>query len=247
MLNHSRKVYNLTSMLTVDSLSKNYNRHEILKDLSFSATKGEIIGILGTNGAGKSTLLRILSGYLPATSGSITFNKLDLFKNSLEIQARLGYLPENTPLYPEMRVEEYIRYRAALKRVPKRRMKEKVVDVLDLCGIHSISNRLIGTLSKGFRQRVGLADALVNEPDLLILDEPTLGLDPTQQSQIGSLIRGLSKHHTVLFSTHLIKEIEMIATRAMILHQGNIIAMGTPEELSPLEETFTRFTQREEL
>lgn len=233
-------------MITIQSLSKNYGRHEALKKISFNVLKGEILGIVGSNGAGKSTLMRILAGYLPPSSGSVAIDKLDLIKNSLEVRARLGYLPENTPLYPEMRVDEYIRYRAALKRVPNRRIAEKVLDVLDLCKLRSVEHQLIGTLSKGYRQRVGLADALVNEPDLLIFDEPTLGLDPTQQRQICSLIKGLAKRHTILLSSHLLTEVEMICSRVIILHQGNIVAMGTPEELYPLEETFTRLTRGEE-
>ncbi len=218
-------------MITVEALSKDYGQKEVLRDLSFNIQKGEIIGFLGPNGAGKSTLLKILAGYIPPTSGSVSIDGLDLFKNSLEVRARLGYLPENVPLYPEMRVGEYLRYRAALKRVPRRRLLEKVTDVLDLCGLRGIERHLIGMLSKGYRQRVGLADALVNEPDLLILDEATIGLDPNQQRDIQLLIKTLAKRHTVLFSTHLLKEAETLCDRMIILNHGKIIASGTPQNL----------------
>lgn len=241
-------------MITVEALSKNYGSKQILSDLSFNIKKGEIVGLLGPNGAGKSTLLKILSGYLPATSGSVKVDRLDLFRNSLEVRARLGYLPENVPLYPEMYVEEYIRYRAALKKVRRRRISEKVIDVLDLCGLRSVEKKLIGTLSKGYRQRVGLADALVNEPDLLILDEPTIGLDPTQQKEIHSLIANLAKRHTLFISTHLLQEAELLCHRLLILHRGKIVASGTLNELrqqvsiptATLEEIFTLFTRKEE-
>lgn len=218
-------------MIVADALSKKYGSHEVLRDLSFTIQKGEIVGFLGPNGAGKSTLLKILAGYLPATSGSVTIDQLDLFKNSLEVRARLGYLPENVPLYPEMRVGEYLRYRAALKRVPRRRLLEKVTDVLDLCKLRPLEHTLIGTLSKGHRQRVGLADALVNEPDILILDEATTGLDPNQQRDIRHLIKTFAERHTVLLSTHLLKEAEALCHRIIILNQGKIMLSGTPEAL----------------
>ncbi|MBX9743380.1 MAG: ABC transporter ATP-binding protein [Chthoniobacterales bacterium] len=218
-------------MIVAQALSKKYGQHEVLRDLSFSIQKGEIIGFLGPNGAGKSTLMKILAGYLPATSGSVSIDGFDLINNSLEIRARLGYLPENIPFYPEMRVGEYLRYRAALKRVPHRRVTEKVTDVLDLCKLRTIEHQLLGTLSKGHHQRVGLADALVNEPDFLILDEPTTALDPNQQREIHLLIKTLAKRHTVLLSTHLLKEAEALCHRIIILNQGAIVASGSLEEL----------------
>ena len=241
-------------MITVEALSKSYGQREVLHDLSFRVNKGEIIGFLGPNGAGKSTLMKILAGYLPPTSGSVSIHGLDLLKNSLEVRSCLGYLPENVPLYPEMRVCEYLYYRAALKRVRSRRIAEKVIDVLDLCKLRSVEGQLIGTLSKGYRQRVGLADALVNEPDLLILDEPTMALDLKQQSEICSLIKTLAKRHTVLLSSHLLEEAEAMCHRLIILNSGKIVAQGTPEELrqrfsmptASLKELFTAITHREE-
>ena len=239
-------------MLHIHSLCKSYGRVEALCNLSFSVKKGEIVGILGANGAGKTTLLRILAGCIPLTSGSVKIDDLDLFKDSLEIRRRVGYLPENIALHPEMRVGEYISYRAALKGVLSRRIEEKVIDALDLCGLRSVEQKLISSLSKGYRQRVGLADALVHEPDFLILDEPTIGLDPERLQQIRGLIKGLSKRHTVLLSTHLLEEIELLCHRTIILRKGKIVAHGTPAELKKqtnkpsFEEAFTALTQREE-
>lgn len=242
-------------MIIAKNLSKSYRGREVLHQLSFEIKRGEIVGLLGANGAGKSTLLKILSTYLAPTSGSVSIDQLDLYEHSLEARARLGYLPENVPLYPEMTVLEYLRYRAALKKVRSRRISEKVIDVLDLCGLRSVEQKLIETLSKGYRQRVGLADALVNEPDLLILDEPTIGLDPIQQAQIHQLIANLAKRHTLLISTHSLQEAEILCQRYLILHYGKILAAGTLEELrnecvlpavATLAEIFTMITQKEE-
>lgn len=241
-------------MIRAQDLSKSFRSREILHQLSFEIKKGETVGLLGRNGAGKSTLLKILSTYLSPTSGSFSIDSLDPYKQSLEIRARLGYLPENVPLYPEMTVLEYLRYRAALKKVRSRRISEKVIDVVDLCGLHCVENKLIVRLSKGYRQRVGLADALVNEPDLLILDEPTIGLDPSQQAHIHQLIANLAKRHTLLISTHSLQEAELLCQRYLILDQGRIVASGTREELrqelllpsATLEEIFMILTQKEE-
>jgi ABC-2 type transport system ATP-binding protein len=241
-------------MILVRDVSKKYRGQEVLHQLSFTIQKGEVVALLGPNGAGKSTLLKIISSYLSPTLGSVSIDGLDLNEHSLELRARLGYLPENVPLYTEMKVGEYLRYRAALKRVRSRRITEKVIDVLDLCGLRSHENRLIESLSKGYRQRVGLADALVNEPDLLILDEPTMGLDPMQQSNIQSLIANLAKRHTLIISTHSLKEAETLCKRHLILHNGRIVASGSLEELrnefmlpsANLEEIFLLLTRKEE-
>ncbi len=218
-------------MIAVESLSKNFGSVEALNAISFHVRKGEIIGLLGSNGAGKSTLLKILSTYLPPDAGTITIDGIDLLQHPRDIRRRLGYLPEGAPLYPEMRVKEYLAYRAALKGVPARRIAEKMVDVIDLCALHSVEQKLIGSLSKGYRQRVGLADALVNEPPLLLLDEPTIGLDLTQQQQISHLIKGLAQRHTVLLSTHHLQEALAICHRLLFLHDGKIFFFGTPEEM----------------
>ena len=218
-------------MISVQGLTKSYGATDAVRDLSFSVDRGEVIGFLGPNGAGKSTTMKILSGYLPADAGEVRIAGFDILSQSLKARSRIGYLPENVPLYPEMRVGEYLRYRAALKGVRSRRIAEKVEDALELCSITHVRNQLIGTLSKGYRQRVGLADALVNEPDILILDEPTIGLDPGQIREVRELIKGLAKRHTILLSSHILSEVEMTCSRILIINKGRIVATGTPAEL----------------
>jgi len=218
-------------MIFVKGLTKSYGSTNAVRNLSFSVERGEIVGFLGPNGAGKSTTMRILCGYLPADAGEVRIAGFDVFSQSIKARSRIGYLPENVPLYPEMRVVEYLSYRASLKGVPSRRVPEKVDDALELCGLGHVRRQLIGTLSKGYRQRVGLADALVNEPDILILDEPTIGLDPNQIREVRSLIKGLAARHTILLSSHILSEVEMTCSRLMILNKGRIVATGTPAEL----------------
>jgi ABC-2 type transport system ATP-binding protein len=218
-------------MIKVENLTKRYAGHTAIKDLSFEVGKGEIMGFLGPNGAGKSTTMRILSSFMPPTSGRASIAGYDVFEQSLQARAHLGYMPENVPLYSEMRVTEYLDYRAALKGVPHRRIAERVGDVKELCGLKDVEKKLIGSLSKGYRQRVGLADALVHEPDLLILDEPTSGLDPNQIRLVRDLIRNLGKQHTILLSTHILPEVEMTCSRVIIINKGRIEACDTPENL----------------
>jgi ABC-2 type transport system ATP-binding protein len=218
-------------MIKVENLTKRYAGHTAIRDLNFGVGQGEIMGFLGPNGAGKSTTMRILAGFMPATSGRATIAGFDVFEQSLQARARLGYMPENVPLYNDMRVTEYLDYRATIKGVPPRRIEERVGDVKELCGLRDVERKLIGTLSKGYRQRVGLADALVSEPDLLILDEPTIGLDPNQIRQVRELIKNLGKQHTILLSTHILPEVEMICSRVIIIHKGRIEACDTPENL----------------
>jgi ABC-2 type transport system ATP-binding protein len=189
------------------------------------------MGFLGPNGAGKSTTMKILSSYMPPTSGRASIAGFDVFDQSLQARSHLGYMPENVPLYLDMRVTEYLNYRAALKGVPHRRISERVGDVKELCGLKDVERKLIGSLSKGYRQRVGLADALVHEPDLLILDEPTSGLDPNQIRQVRELIKNLGKQHTILLSTHILPEVEMTCSRVIIINKGRIEACDTPENL----------------
>ncbi len=218
-------------MIKVENLTKRYAGHTAISDLSFEVGKGEIMGFLGPNGAGKSTTMRILSSFMPATSGRATIAGFDIFEQSLQARSHLGYMPENVPLYGEMRVTEYLDYRAALKGVPHRRIAERVGEVKELCGLKEVEKKLIGTLSKGYRQRVGLADALVHEPDLLILDEPTSGLDPNQIRQVRDLIKNLGRQHTILLSTHILPEVEMTCSRVIIINKGRIEACDTPENL----------------
>jgi len=218
-------------MIKVENLTKRYAGQTAIHDLSFEVGKGEIMGFLGPNGAGKSTTMRILSSFMPPTSGRATIAGFDIFEQSLQARSHLGYMPENVPLYNDMRVTEYLDYRAALKGVPHRRVAERVGDVKELCGLKEVEKKIIGTLSKGYRQRVGLADALVHEPDLLILDEPTSGLDPNQIRQVRDLIKNLGKQHTILLSTHILPEVEMTCSRVIIINKGRIEACDTPENL----------------
>lgn len=218
-------------MIKVENLTKRYAGFTAIKDLCFEVDRGEIVGFLGPNGAGKSTTMRILTGYLPATSGRATIAGFDIFSQSLEARRHLGYLPESTPLYHDMRVNEYLRYRAALKGVDSPDIKDRVADVIDTCGLHEKESAIIGTLSKGQKQRVGLADALVHDPDLLILDEPTIGLDPNQIRQVRELIKNMATRRTVLISTHILPEVEMMCSRVIVIHKGKIRASDTPDNL----------------
>jgi ABC-2 type transport system ATP-binding protein len=218
-------------MIKVENLTKRYAGQPAIQNLNFEVGKGEIMGFLGPNGAGKTTTMRILAGFMPPTSGRASVAGFDVFSQSLQARAHLGYMPENVPLYNDVRVTEYLDYRAALKGVPHRRVSERVGDVKELCGLKEVEKKLIGTLSKGFRQRVGLADALLHEPDLLILDEPTIGLDPNQIRQVRELIKNLGRQHTILLSTHILPEVEMTCSRVIIIHKGRIEACDTPENL----------------
>ncbi len=218
-------------MIRVENLTKRYAGQAAIRDLNFEVGKGEIMGFLGPNGAGKTTTMRILAGFMPATSGRASIAGFDIFEQSLQARTRLGYMPENVPLYGDMRVTEYLDYRAALKGVPHRRIAERVGDVKELCGVKDVEKKIIGALSKGYRQRVGLADALLHEPDLLILDEPTIGLDPNQIRQVRELIKNLGRQHTILLSTHILPEVEMTCSRVTIIHKGRIEACDTPENL----------------
>lgn len=218
-------------MIEVNHLSKRYGRHLAVRDVSFSVARGEIIGFLGPNGAGKTTTLRMLTGYLPPSSGSARIAGFDIFRQSIEARKRIGYMPENVPLYDDMRVREYLNFRARIKGLSNGDARRRVSHVVDTCGLDAVKRKMIKTLSKGYRQRVGLADALVHQPELLILDEPTNGLDPIQIRQIRELIKQLSLNHTVLISTHILSEVEMIASRVVIIDGGKIKAADTPQNL----------------
>jgi ABC-2 type transport system ATP-binding protein len=218
-------------MIEVHQLSKSYARHEAVRGISFDVDRGEIVGFLGPNGAGKTTTLRMLTGYLPPTSGSATIAGFDIFRQSIDARRKIGYMPENVPLYDDMRVREYLSFRAHLKGLDKNRARQRVSEVLDTCGLESVKKKMIKTLSKGYRQRVGLADALVHDPELLILDEPTNGLDPNQIRQIRELIKRLGETHTILVSTHILHEVEIICNRVIIIDTGKIRASDTPGNL----------------
>jgi ABC-2 type transport system ATP-binding protein len=214
-------------MIQVENLMKRYAGGEAVRGITFSVEKGEVVGFLGPNGAGKSTTMRMLTGYLPPTDGRIEVAGAKLPKESLLVRQRIGYMPENVPLYPEMRVEEFLEYRGRLKRVSRGDITHRVGLVLDQCGLTDVRGKIIGSLSKGFRQRVGLADALVHNPMLLILDEPTAGLDPHQIRSFRELIKELGKDRTILLSTHILSEVEMVCRRAIIINKGKIEASDT--------------------
>jgi len=218
-------------MIEVVNLTKRFPRHDAVRGISFSVEKGEVIGFLGPNGAGKTTTLRMLTGYLPPTSGTASVAGHDVYRESIEARRKIGYMPENVPLYGDMRVREYLRFRANLKGLNHRDAKRRVEEVVDTCGLESVKKKMIGVLSKGYRQRVGLADALVHSPDLLILDEPTNGLDPNQIRQIRELIRQLAEKHTVFLSTHILSEVEATCSRVIIIDGGKIKAQDTPRKL----------------
>jgi len=214
-------------MIQVENLTKRYAGGEAVRGITFSVEKGEVVGFLGPNGAGKSTTMRMLTGYLPPTDGKIEVAGAKLPQESLLVRQRIGYMPENVPLYPEMRVEEFLEYRGRLKRVTRGEIAHRVGLVLDQCGLTDVRKKVIGSLSKGFRQRVGLADALVHNPLLLILDEPTAGLDPHQIRSFRELIKELGKDRTILLSTHILSEVEMVCGRAIIINKGKIEASDT--------------------
>ncbi len=218
-------------MIEVQNLTKRYGRFTAVNDLSFEVKKGQIVGFLGPNGAGKTTTLRMLTGFLPPTQGSAVISGHDIFRDSIKARKCIGYMPENVPLYDDMRVREYLKFRGELKGLNGRQLRQSLGDAIHLCGLADMKRRMIKTLSKGYRQRVGLADALINNPELLILDEPTNGLDPNQIRSIRELIKNLSQTHTVLLSTHILSEVEMTCDHVIILDQGKIQANGNPKDL----------------
>lgn len=218
-------------MIDVHHLTKRFANHHAVSDISFSVGRGEIVGFLGPNGAGKTTTLRMLTGYLPPTSGNASIAGFDIFRQSIEARKKIGYMPENVPLYDDMRVREYLKFRAQLKGLGNTDARRRVGEVMDTCGLTNVRRKMIHTLSKGYRQRVGLADALVHDPELLILDEPTNGLDPNQIRQIRELIRHLSHNHTVLISTHILSEVELTCGRVIIIDNGKIKAADSPVNL----------------
>lgn len=219
-------------MIDVQNLTKHYGRHTAVKDISFKVGSGQIVGFLGPNGAGKTTTLRMLTGYLPPSSGSAEVAGFDMFRQSLKARRKIGYMPENVPLYTDMRVREYLRYRAQLKGLAGKEARQHVWEAMELCGLLDVRRKMIKTLSKGYRQRVGLADALVHQPDLLVLDEPTNGLDPNQIRAIRGLIKRLGEKHTILLSTHILTEVEMTCDHVIIIDEGKIKATGAPAELA---------------
>ncbi|OGK78173.1 MAG: MFS transporter [Candidatus Rokubacteria bacterium GWC2_70_16] len=223
-------------MIQVDHLTKHYGPVTAIEDVSFGVEKGKIVGFLGPNGAGKSTAMRILSCFMPASGGTARIAGFDVFSQSMEVRRRIGYLPENAPLYPELPVAAYLDFVAEIKGVPRRERRARVAEVMERCFITDMQRRLIGRLSKGYRQRVGLAQALLGDPEVLILDEPTIGLDPKQIAEIRRLIRSLAGQHTVILSTHILPEVSMVCDGVIIINRGRIVAQGTEDQL--VEQVF---------
>ncbi len=222
-------------MIEVSSLTKRYGDLLAIDSLNFSVKKGEVVGFLGPNGAGKSTAMKIITGYMAPTSGSARVAGYDVFEDPLEVKRRIGYLPETPPLYQDMFVEDYLKYVAQLKGVEKANVKSRVEVALEQTNLIEVRRRLIQNLSKGFRQRVGIAQALVSDPEILILDEPTVGLDPKQVAEIRSLIMELRGKHTIILSTHILPEVQAVCERIIIIHKGHIVAQDSLDKLSALQ------------
>jgi ABC-2 type transport system ATP-binding protein len=238
-------------MIVVEHLTKYYGEYPAVRDVSFEVPKGRVVGFLGPNGAGKSTTMRILAGYLTATGGRARIAGFDVFHDPIEVRRRIGYMPESCPLYGELRVEEYLRFRGGLKGLGWGERRKRIDYVLNRCWLADVRRQLVGTLSKGYRQRVGLADALLADPPVLILDEPTAGLDPAQIRETRKLIRELGREHTMLLSTHILSEVEMTCDSVVIIQQGRVAEEGTlaavrqKHKNQSLEEIFVRLTGQE--
>ena len=218
-------------MIEVHGLTKHYGAFTAIRDVTFDVAAGQIVGFLGPNGAGKSTTMRILSCFMPASGGTARVAGYDVFSQSMEVRKRIGYLPESVPLYTDMRVNTYLDFVAEIKGVPRSTRRRRVADVMDKCLISDVQDRLIGRLSKGYKQRVGLAQAIVNDPHVLILDEPTIGLDPRQIAEIRALIKSLAGEHTVLVSTHILPEVSMVCSGVIIVNKGAVVAQGPIDAL----------------
>ena len=219
-------------MIDVQHLTKDYGAYRAINDVTFTVQKGEVLGFLGPNGAGKTTTMRILTGYMPASSGTVTVAGYDVFRQSVEARRRVGYLPETVPLYTEMSVRGYLDFMAKIKNIPRGERKAQIDRVMEATRITERANQLIEKLSKGFRQRVGLAQALLGNPDVLVLDEPTVGLDPKQIIEVRNLIRGFGGEHTVILSTHILPEVSMTCSRVIIINDGRVVAVDTPDNLT---------------
>jgi len=231
-------------VIEVDHLTKQYGSFTAVDNISFEVGKGEIVGFLGPNGAGKTTTMRVLTCFLPASHGTARIAGHDIFEEPLEVKRRIGYLPESPPLYHDMRVQTYLGFVANIKGVPKALQKDRIVEVMAQCGLKDRATQLIGQLSKGYRQRVGLAQAIIHNPDVIIMDEPTSGLDPNQIIEVRQLIRELAKERTVILSTHILPEVEMTCDRVIIINHGKIEAVDTPENLTANMRGTARFAIR---
>ncbi|HAQ62090.1 TPA: hypothetical protein DCR49_08895 [Candidatus Delongbacteria bacterium] len=227
-------------MITITNVSKNYGQVTALKDFSAVINKGEITGILGPNGAGKTTLLKIITCYMYPSKGNVVVDNYDIYSKSLRIREMIGYLPENAPLYSDLTVIDYLKFIAAVRNIPKETIMDRIQTVSDQCDIRSVAYKRIDALSKGYRQRVGLAQALIHDPEILILDEPTSGLDPNQILEVRDLIKQLGKQKTMLFSSHILQEVQAVCDRAIIINKGEIVGDGAPNSMS---EGTTKFRE----
>lgn len=238
-------------MIVVERLTKYYGDYPAVRDISFQVDKGQVVGFLGPNGAGKSTTMRILAGFLTATSGKAAIDGKDVFWDPIEARRRIGYMPESCPLYSDMRVDEYLRFRGGLKGLGRGERRSRLGYVLERCWLKDVKHQIIGTLSKGYRQRVGLADALLADPPVLILDEPTAGLDPTQIRETRKLMRELGQQHTMLLSTHILSEVEATCDSVIVIYQGKVVEDGSLATIrqrhgdKSLEDIFVRLTGQE--
>lgn len=233
-------------MIKAEHLTKNFGEFKAVDDISFEIKPGEIVGILGPNGAGKTTTLRILTAYFTPTLGQVKYDDLDIVEDSLKIRQKIGFLPENNPLYENMKVREYLSYAGEMHNLSKDKLKAAVKKAIEICGLKDRENQEIGTLSKGYRQRVGLAQALVHDPEILILDEPTEGLDPNQRIEIRDLIKKIGQQKTVILSSHVLSEVEATCNRVLIINQGKIVASGTPDELKSQSAKQTKISLKAE-
>jgi len=236
-------------LIEVDNLTKYYVDFRAVDDLSFKVPEGCILGFLGPNGAGKTTTMRILTGFMPATGGNVTIDGYDIYKDPMEVKKRIGYMPELPPLYPDMRVDSYLHFVAKIKGMKRSLRKSRVEEVIELCNLEEKRRSLIWSLSKGYRQRVGLAQAMVHDPPILILDEPTIGLDPRQIIDIRQLIKNLGKNRTVIISTHILPEVTMTCDRVLIIHRGKKVAEDSIENITEtmnLEEAFLKLVTEAE-
>ncbi len=225
------------SVISVSHLVKRYGSHLAVDDVSFDVAKGEVVGFLGPNGAGKSTTLRILSGFLGATEGSVSIDGHDVEKESILARESIGYMPEAVPIYPEMRVAEYLTFRAELKRIARAKRRSRVDDAMQKAGVTDVATTLLGNLSKGYKPRVGLADALVANPPIWILDEPTAGLDPNQIREVRTVIAALADDHTVVLSTHILSEVEASCTKVILIAKGKLLAQGKTEDIRSMRRS----------
>lgn len=233
-------------MIQVKDLTKYYGETRALHNVSFEVKKGEVLGFLGPNGAGKTTAMKILTGFMPGDSGEVKIDNTDIYMHPIQTRRKIGYLPENAPLYNELNVLEYLQFVAQMHDIPKKKQNKKIKEIVEVCGLKNKLRSEIGELSKGYRQRVGLAQTMIHSPEILILDEPTSGLDPNQIIEIREMIKKIGKQKTVILSTHILSEVEATCSRVLIINEGEIVAKGTPKELRDMAAGHTKINLKVE-